>query len=82
VEAIPTGGCRVRTIETINNAEIEILKVLGEQPIPMSPKDLTRSVQEKGIDESSIVSAIWFLIDRNAIKLATDLKLSLVPRVG
>lgn len=72
----------MRTIETINKAETEILKILGEQPAPMSPRELTRSVQERGIDESSIVSAIWFLIDRNLIKLATDLKLSIAPPVG
>jgi hypothetical protein len=60
---------------SIDRAEEEILKVLAQHAAPMSARVVTEHVQRLGVDKTSIVSAIWFLIDRNAIRLTSDLKI-------
>lgn len=65
----------VMTAETVDRAEAAVLEVVNASATPVSARDVTRTLQIQGIDKSSIVSAIWFLIDRRAIRLTEDLKL-------
>ena len=63
------------SIATVDEAESEILELLRRQDGPIAVSELTRQALTKGLDDPSIVSAIWFLIDRHQIKLTYDLKL-------
>lgn len=63
-------------VDAVEHAESAILRVLQSESTPISIQSLKSRVREEGLDNSSIVSAIWFLIDRNKISLGTDLKLS------
>jgi hypothetical protein len=60
----------------IDRAEAAVLSVVNALDTPASARVVTQEVQKQGYDKSSIVSAIWFLLDRDAIHLTLDLKLA------
>ena len=69
------------TLAEIDRAEGSILETIsahhGES---VAPRDVIRAAIEHGIKESIARSAIWFLLDRNVIRLTDDRKLVASPQ--
>lgn len=65
----------------IDRAEQSILgTVRNGQGASISPRDVIRVAVDDGNRESVVRSALWFLLDKDAIVLTDDRKLQVVPK--
>lgn len=63
----------------ISRAEQSILGAVGATPgQSVSPRDVIRVAVNDGNRESLVRSALWFLLDRDAIVMTDDRKLQVV----
>lgn len=68
------------TNEEIDLAEEQILLELDREPGLRRPRDvINRLREERGLSETVLRAALWYLIDRNVIDLSSDLRVRRMP---
>jgi hypothetical protein len=69
--------------EQISHAEAQILRELDSEPGPRKPREVFESIRaEHWLSDTVLRAALWYLIDRNAIELTTDLRVLRRPQTA
>ena len=63
--------------EEIERAELQLERFVGASAQPASPVSAIVALKSNGISEEVARAAIWFLIDRDRLRLTDDRKLVL-----
>lgn len=65
------------TSESRMAVEREVMRAVAEANGPYRPADLIKNLKQDGFGENSIRAAMWNLIDRQQVRVTSDLKLTM-----